>query len=429
MLCSVSPVDIVQQRPGFGQLVHPVCGSIVASPVPGAYDPNPDYFFHWYRDAALVIDALRLLYASGTIENEAISHLADFVRFNLSLQTLDGRRLGIESSRRTNVREDFHRFLRTDEDLGAVYGDAILAEARVNPDASLDISRWPRPQHDGAPLTALTLLRWTRAASFDDHLSAAISSLIRTHLDFTSRHWSEPCYDIWEEEKRQHYYTQRVSAAALIEGADWLKCQGEHELAARYAAQVQTIYRRLEQFWCADAGHYRSRILESGQRSGKELDIAVILATTHADAGSGPHSAADPQLQATLAQLEHRFDADYAINHHRPAGTGTAMGRYPGDVYYSGGAYYFSTLGAAEFCFHAALTGGDAKTWIARGDAYLTTVRRYTPATGALSEQFDQTSGAQTSAPDLAWSYAAFISCITARRQCMGHRAHGLVTG
>ncbi len=29
-----------------------------------------------------------------------------------------------------------------------------------------------------------------------------------------------------------------------------------------------------------------------------------------------------------------------------------ALGRYEGDVYFSGGAYYFSTLGAAEFCFH-----------------------------------------------------------------------------
>jgi len=33
-----------------------------------------------------------------------------------------------------------------------------------------------------------------------------------------------------------------------------------------------------------------------------------------------------------------------------------------------------------------------------------------------LSEQFDQKTGAQTSAKHLAWSYAAFISCLAARR-------------
>jgi glucoamylase len=51
-----------------------------------------------------------------------------------------------------------------------------------------------------------------------------------------------------------------------------------------------------------------------------------------------------------------------------------------------------------------------------RGDAYLATVRAYTPASGDLSEQFDQRTGAQTSAKQLAWSHAAFISCVSARR-------------
>jgi glucoamylase len=58
---SVSPLNIVKQRPGFAQTIVPRKGAIVASPVLGSYDPDPDYFFHWYRDSALVIDALRVL--------------------------------------------------------------------------------------------------------------------------------------------------------------------------------------------------------------------------------------------------------------------------------------------------------------------------------------------------------------------------------
>jgi glucoamylase len=188
----------------------------------------------------------------------------------------------------------------------------------------------------------------------------------------------------------------------------------------------------------ATHGYYRSRVLADGGRpSPKALDIAVILAAIHS---VGPeaahrvadprtpatHGVADPRMQATLARLDALFDAAYPINHPRPAGRGAAMGRYAGDVYYSGGAYYFSTLGAAEFCFRAAAAGaavpgaaapGDhARQWFERGDAYLATVRAYTPASGDLSEQFDQRSGAQTSAKHLAWSYAAFISCAWARR-------------
>ena len=69
---------------------------------------------------------------------------------------------------------------------------------------------------------------------------------------------------------------------------------------------------------------------------------------------------------------------------------------------------FVATLGAAEFCYRI----GER----ARGDAYLETVRAFTPASGDLSEQFDQTTGAQTSARHLAWSYAAFMTAIAARR-------------
>jgi len=46
----------------------------------------------------------------------------------------------------------------------------------------------------------------------------------------------------------------------------------------------------------------------------------------------------------------------------------------------------------------------------------LQTVRAFTPANGDLSEQFDQRTGAQRSAQQLAWSYAAFITCARARK-------------
>jgi glucoamylase len=98
-----------------------------------------------------------------------------------------------------------------------------------------------------------------------------------------------------------------------------------------------------------------------------------------------------------------------------------AMGRYAHDRYYSGGAYYFSTLGAAEFYFRAGVGTADPARLIDRGDAFLNTVRAFTPRSGDLSEQFDQTTGEQRSAPHLAWSYAAFISCIAARKAAAQH--------
>jgi glucoamylase len=176
----------------------------------------------------------------------------------------------------------------------------------------------------------------------------------------------------------------------------------------------------LDGYWLADEGHYRSRVMPAGATTTKLLDIAVILAAIHATDGEDAHSVRDPRMHATLAKLEQLFDRLYPINHGRPAKRAPALGRYEGDRYFSGGAYYFATLGAAEFCFRAAVAHARASAaraqWVSQGDAFLETVRAFTPASGDLSEQFDQRTGEQTSAKHLAWSYAGFISCVTARR-------------
>jgi glucoamylase len=420
MLVSVSPVSIVKARPGFGHTIHPVKGSIVASPALADWNPEPDYFFHWFRDSAVVIDAVRLLFEAGDLGPQAVEHFADFVKFSLSLQSLDGRKVIATLAWRENVAADFIRFLRRDDELEAVHGEAIVAETRVNPDGTLDISSWTRPQHDGAPLRALSVLRWARSHSFDPELRGLVSRLVRSDLAFTFAHWREPSFDIWEEESGLHYYTLCVSAAALREGAEWLDGVGESSLAHSYRAEADIIHRTLDGYWLPGAEHYRSRVLASGSRSTKELDISVILAAIHASGDGSTHSVRDPRMQATLQRLESLFDAAYEINRNRAAHRAPALGRYAGDVYFSGGAYYFSTLGAAEFCFLAAAHGDEASAWIARGDAFLETVRAYTPENGELSEQFDQRTGAQTSARHLAWSYAAFISCVAARRVVVG---------
>jgi glucoamylase len=389
MLKSISLVEIVKERARFGQVILPKPGSVVASPVLASYDPDPDYFFHWYRDSAIVMDALRLL--RGEL-SQADRLFQDFVRFSLDLHTLDGRDLPPDW--RDRAQPDFTRFLRTET--GQAHGAAIPAETRVNPDGTLDITDWPRPQNDGPALRALCVMRWGAEGDAVE--------LLRRDLAFVLRHARKPCFDIWEEEKGLHAYTLRVSAAALEEGADWLDRQGEHATAELCRAEARTLVTALDDFWMAERAHLRSRFVEGGAPE-KLLDMSVILGANHA-------RVLGERYQQTMARLEQLFDAAYAINQGRPASRAPALGRYQGDHYYSGGAYYFSTLAAAEFHYRA----GD----LAKGDAYLETVRAFTPESGDLSEQFDQSSGAQTSARHLAWSYAAFLTAAAARAALRG---------
>ncbi|MGH8294498.1 MAG: glycoside hydrolase family 15 protein, partial [Steroidobacteraceae bacterium] len=381
MLRSISPLAVIKTRPGFGQIIHPAPGAVVASPVPASYDPDPDYFFHWYRDSAIVIDALRLLHADRAAPG-APGLFAEFVRFSAALSRLDGRRLAAAPGEwRSRVAADFVQHLRPDGELGRVHGDAVAAETRVNADGTLDICNWARPQNDGPALRALTVLRWMRSASRDAEPWTLCEGLLQEDLRFTLHHWREPCYDLWEEERGLHYFTLRVCAQALEEGASWLDARAERAQARSCRAGSQAILDRLDGYWLPDRGYYRSRVLDSGERSAKELDIAVVLAVLQAGDEGARHTVRDPRILATLGALDDLFDADYPINHGRPAARGPALGRYRGDRYYSGGAYYFSTLAAAELCLRAA-SGGGCDALLARADRYLETVRAFTPESG-----------------------------------------------
>ena len=103
-----------RRAPGSARPCKPKRGSIVASPVLAAYDPDPDYFFHWFRDSAVVVDAIRLLYEAGTLgaAGSLISPIS--LASRLSLEALDGRKLVAAPAWRKHVAADFTQYVRDD---------------------------------------------------------------------------------------------------------------------------------------------------------------------------------------------------------------------------------------------------------------------------------------------------------------------------
>ena len=449
MLAAISATQLVMERPGFGQRIVPRPGSVLASPVPAHYDPDPDYFFHWFRDAAVVIDALRVALGAGYADASAVGRFHEFLQFSRSLRSLDGSEFLRRENFRARVQPAFLQYLRTDAEIAALSGDAVLADVRVNADGTPDFIRWGRPQTDGPAMRCIALLRWWQGFTGRQQgpgLGAMLSELIGTDLAFTRAHVRLPCSDVWEEASGYHYYTQLVQAEALMRGAEWLDETGKSDEARVSRVAAEEALARLDDFWSEPAGFYRSRTAGKSGDPRRELDSAVILAVLHAGRPNGTHSVLDPRAQATLTALEELFEAQYAINRERPAGRGPAIGRYADDHYYGGGAWYLATLAAAEFYFRlahllrsgaslvsvaanakfrqrlgasgAARQGGDpARLAIERGDAIMRTVQAFTPESGDLSEQFDQTTGVQTSAKHLSWSYAALITAAASRTQ------------
>jgi glucoamylase len=450
MLEAISATHRVMVRPGFGQRVIPGPGSVLASPVPAHYDPDPDYFFHWFRDSALVIDALRVALLARFAEPSAVGLFREFLEFTRSLSSLDGREFLRQSNFRARVQPAFLQYVRPDAELAALSGEAVSADVRVNADGTPDFIRWSRPQNDGPALRALALLRWwhefPQLRSDRDSMSA-LRGITRSDLAFALAHANEPCGDLWEEESGYHYYTQLVLAEALTRGAAWLEAGGESGAAAASRSAAEETLTCLDGLWSAAEGFYRSRTVTGSSERRQDPNIAVILAALHAGRAGGRHAVLDPRTQATLTALEELFEAEYPINRERPADRGPALGRYRGDRYYGGGAWFLATLAAAEFYFTLArslcagaempvvpanarfrvrlgASGAAAREmWvrlaIERGDAIMRTVQAFTPASGELSEQFDRVTGAQTSAKQLSWSYAAFITAAASRAQAL----------
>ena len=309
MLRAISATRIIKERPDFGQRIAPRPGSVLASPVLAAYDPDPDYFFHWFRDSAIVIDALRAAREDGRVDATAVDRLGEFVEFSRTVRGLDGREFIRDGRFRDKVQPSFLQYVRPNEEIAAVIGAAALAEARVNPDGTLDFTRWARPQNDGPALEVLALTRWREAEpGLEATLQATMLELAIGDLDFILSRARAPSFDIWEEERGYHHFTQLVQAEALAAAPNGSRKRARLHAPAP-AAPPRTRSRGASRpighgGWLLSLPHERDR----RRLPQKALDIAVILGVLHAGRARGVRSVLDPKAQATLTALEDLFE-------------------------------------------------------------------------------------------------------------------------
>lgn len=460
LLACVSAADATKARPEFGQAITPAPGSVVAARTIEA-DQKPDYFFHWTRDSALVMDALIEAMTLGWIDEDP-ARWRDFVAFSLRLTRLDGRALVASGGiGRTNV-ADLQRFLRTAIELETIHDDRVLAEARFNPDATLDVLKWSSPQFDGPALRALTLIK---LLSSHPHVAAAFAgearALLRRDLEFTLRCRAEPCYDLWEDRFGHHYYTRLVAHAALARAAQTAAREAGQEtgqeagqVARAYAEGAAELMRMADAHWSPAHGHYAAATKGLAPVTARDLDSAILLAVCHAALQEGPHSPLDPRVHASLDAIETLFARIFSINA-RLAPAGPLVGRFEGDEYYGGGVFVMASLAAAQIHYQIArlIAGGayipctpDNRHWLQkvsgetfaigarvparapdaaalarrffeRGDARLEALRALAPEGARLPEQFDRDRGEPRSARGLAWSHAAFLTATAARQR------------
>jgi len=403
---AISATGLARRRENFNQNIVPSAGSVLASTTIGDWNPEPDYFFHWLRDSAIVMRTVVGLMQDATSPADHMrwqTHFENFVQFSLGL---------IGSARynpnyRTNTSPDFHKFLRDESELRALSGDELLGEPRFNPDGTIDIMRWARPQYDGPALRALACLDFLAAGG---RRSDALDELLTIDLDFTRRHAGESCIGPWEEKSARHYYVALVQLGALVHGR---RLTGTAAVDAE-----QKLYAQLERHWSKTHNVFSAAVPpESADDTDDMLDASFLLGVLDANLPVGPHSIDDPRVHATQKAIEDMFARELPINRTRFAGCAPALGRYRADKYFGGGAWFPTTLAAAALYYRRAnRADGDRAALIKRGDEFMATIRSLTPIDGVLPEQIDRETGQATSARHLTWSDAAFVSAARSRR-------------
>lgn len=423
---SVSAEGFRHERLEFGQVVAAAPGSVLASRHRARWDPEPDYAYHWVRDAAVVMRLAPLLARQDRASWRV--RMSDYVAFSLHMAT---RPAPAANPLRATTKPAFRRFLRPDAELAALCGAQLLGEPRCNVDGSVDAERWSRPQHDGPALRALSCLH---AGDLKPDGSAALLAL---DLGYTLDHAATPCIGPWEEEGEHdlHAFTLMAQRAALRAGF----ARGGLD-PTRAGAALSRIGASLDGLAADPSGVMRAR----GQGTPGTSDAAVILGALLGASDELAFGPADPRILAAAAWLIDWSARSFAIN----CDGAPAIGRGPDDRFFGGNPWVPATLGMAELHFALAerflvpgqppdataavsffrrfldrspdARAGDraalAAQLISAGERYLATLRRHAPPDGRLPEQIHRDTGAPVSCPDLTWSHAALIAAAEARR-------------
>ncbi|KXJ96895.1 glycoside hydrolase family 15 protein [Microdochium bolleyi] len=401
-------------------------GIVVASPSRS----DPDYWYTWTRDAALVfkaiVDRFVYKYDAGLQKN-----IQEYIAAQAKLQTVSNPSGGLSDGQG-------------------------LGEAKYYVDLSPFTGGWGRPQRDGPALRAIAMIaysKWLVANGYTSTARDVVWPIIKNDLAYTTQYWSRPGFDLWEEVNGMSFFTTAAQHRALVEGSVLAKslgttCAGCDAIAPQILCFQQT-------YWTTNNGGYaRANINYNSNR--QERDANSILASIHSfdpalgcDAGTF-QPCSDKALSSHKVVVD-SFRSIYTINSGIPAGYAVAVGRYSEDVYYNGNPWYLNTLAAAEQLYDALYVWQQQKsitvtstslaffkdiypsaavgTYAAGtktytdiynavflfGEGFMKIVEKYTPTDGALDEQFDRNTGKPISAKRLTWSYAAFLTA-SARR-------------
>ena len=218
-----------------------------------------------------------------------------------------------------------------------------------------------------------------------------------------------PSYDLWEERRGISTFTCGAVVGGLEAAASFARAFGESAIAAEYTTAAADIRRAMEaHLFRPELGRFARRV--NVRRSG---EVAVDRTLDMSLAGAfafGAFPADDPRVVATMHAVETGLACRTDVG---------GFARYVDDPYFRvtpdvervpGNPWLICSLWLAEHKIAAARQRADLRPAL----DLLHWVESKRLSSGLLPEQLHPFSGEPLSVAPLAWSHAAFVSCVLA---------------
>ncbi|KAI9356511.1 glucoamylase glam [Zopfochytrium polystomum] len=399
-----------------------------------------NYFYHWIRDASLVMEVVRQWYSQSN--NSTLSQLF-----------FDHRDLT-------------HKIQNINAQTG-------LGEAKFNVDGTDYTGGWCRPQNDGPAFRASVFMRFANNFLANGGSKATVidlwngtNSVIKPDLEYVSSNFNDAngC-DLWEEQRGLHFFTMMGQRRALLEGATFANTVvGDTGAGAYYKTQAAAVESKISSSFFSTSTNLMVTTI-----NGRQLDSAIPLGVIHGYNNDGFYSPTDDRVLASMYQFAKGFSTEYALNGLALTDSAGlpisyAIGRYYGDTYNGlgnsqGNPWFLCTLSFAEVYYRAAKqyidSGSIAVTSLnqpffvgarpagvgassvtvgttyQRGsaqfnaivaglvdlaDTYVRRVKKHAKSGYHLNEQYSRADGTPTGVDDLTWSYASLTTANNARQ-------------
>ncbi|KAI9504500.1 Six-hairpin glycosidase-like protein, partial [Coemansia spiralis] len=408
---------------------------------------NPNYWFHWTRDAGITLHEVSIWLNSTT----------DSATTDAYKQKLN----------------DYSTFSRQLQTTSSTYG---IGTAKYYMNGAPFTGAWCMPQRDSPAMRAVSLIGYARyllskgedvSVYYDRKLPT--TSIIKTDLEYVASNWNADnnnC-DIWEEVRGNHFYTRMIQRRALIEGAQLASQLNDPGAAVYYNLQAGYISGNMTEFWSSTNNYIQTTIDYSGGLDYKasNLDSQVFLAALHSGLDDGFYTVESDQMLSTIVAIINAFQPLYGINSMNSAIVNSvsmpisvALGRYPEDKYTGynsngpGNPWSLITSGMAEYHYRLIETwskdgsisvtsalssfldqlnskykiiftnsyavgttyfSGSAtyaeilSNLMLAGDMYMACVAFHTDSNGQMYEEWNLNTGYGQGAVNLTWSYGA----------------------